>query len=81
MEISDMAVVVSASQNEKAEMAAKGVDIVPHRTRMGPKTSIASSKDPDNPLRIVFVCAMWLTGFDARRRQRSISTNQCVTTP
>ena len=22
-------------------------------------------KDPDDPLRIVFVCAMWLTGFDA----------------
>ena len=22
-------------------------------------------KDEDNPLRIVFVCAMWLTGFDA----------------
>ena len=21
-------------------------------------------KDPDNPLRIVFVCAMWMTGFD-----------------
>ena len=22
-------------------------------------------KDPDDPLRLVFVCAMWLTGFDA----------------
>jgi type I restriction enzyme, R subunit len=21
-------------------------------------------KDPENPLRLVFVCAMWLTGFD-----------------
>lgn len=23
-------------------------------------------KDKDNPLRIVFVCAMWLTGFDVK---------------
>ena len=22
-------------------------------------------KDPNNPLQLVFVCAMWLTGFDA----------------
>ena len=22
-------------------------------------------KDPDDPLRLVFVCAMWMTGFDA----------------
>src|SRR4029450_8751207 len=22
-------------------------------------------KDPDDPLRLVFLCAMWLTGFDA----------------
>lgn len=22
-------------------------------------------KDPDDPVRLVFVCAMWLTGFDA----------------
>ena len=22
-------------------------------------------KDPENPLQLVFVCAMWLTGFDA----------------
>ena len=23
-------------------------------------------KDADNPLRVVFVCAMWLTGFDVK---------------
>jgi type I restriction enzyme R subunit len=65
MEATDMAVVVSASQNEKAEMAAKGVDIVPHRTRMVAEDLDTKFKDPDDPLRIVFVCAMWLTGFDA----------------
>ena len=24
----------------------------------------AKFKDPDDPLRLVFVCAMWITGFD-----------------
>ncbi len=60
-----MAVVVSASQNEIADMAAKGVDIVPHRKRMVDEDLDTQFKDPDDPLRIVFVCAMWLTGFDA----------------
>ena len=60
-----MAVVVSASQNEIAEMAAKGVDIKPHRERMVEEDLDVKFKDPEDPLRIVFVCAMWLTGFDA----------------
>jgi hypothetical protein len=25
----------------------------------------AKFKDPDDPFRLVFLCAMWLTGFDA----------------
>ena len=34
-------------------------------------------QDPADPLRIVFVCAMWTTGFDGyRRAQRSTSTNR-----
>lgn len=61
----DMAVVVSASQNEIAEMAEKGVDIVPHRKRMVEEKLNVKFKDPLDQLRIVFVCAMWLTGFDA----------------
>jgi type I restriction enzyme R subunit len=65
LKTTDMAVVVSASQNEKAELAAKGVDIVPHRTRMVNEDLDTKFKDPDDPLRVVFVCAMWLTGFDA----------------
>jgi type I restriction enzyme R subunit len=65
LEQTDMAVVVSASQNEHTELAAKGVDIVPHRTRMVNEDLDTKFKDPDDPLRVVFVCAMWLTGFDA----------------
>jgi type I restriction enzyme R subunit len=65
MMVTDMAVVVSSSQNEITEMAAKGVDIKPHRRRMVEEHLDVKFKDPGDPLRIVFVCAMWLTGFDA----------------
>jgi type I restriction enzyme R subunit len=64
MEAIDMAVVVSQSQNEMADMAARGLDIVPHRKRMNSEDLEEKFKDPDNPLRLVFVCAMWITGFD-----------------
>ena len=61
----DMAVVVSASQNEITDLAEKGVDIVPHRKRMVEEDLDVKFKDPEDPLRVVFLTAMWLTGFDA----------------
>lgn len=61
----DMAVVVSAGQNEIEQMATLGIDIVPHRKRMIEEKLDEKFKDPNDPLRLVFVCAMWLTGFDA----------------
>jgi type I restriction enzyme R subunit len=61
----DMAVVVSAGQNEIEQMAVRGIDIVPHRKRINDEKLDEKFKDPDDPLRLVFVCAMWLTGFDA----------------
>jgi type I restriction enzyme R subunit len=63
----DMAVIVSAAQNEIADMAALGLDIEPHRRRLTSSESPLDQrfKDPADPLRLVFVCAMWLTGFDA----------------
>jgi type I restriction enzyme R subunit len=64
MESTDMAVVVSQSQNEIEDSKAKGLDIVPHRKRMLQEDMEESFKDEDNPLRLVFVCAMWITGFD-----------------
>ena len=60
----DMAVVVSQSQNEIALMKEKGLDIAPHRIRMVNEKLDEKFKDPDDPFRIVFVCAMWMTGFD-----------------
>lgn len=64
MQQTDMAVVVSQGQNEIAEMAAKGLDIKPHRRRMEKEDMETKFKDPNDPFRLVFVCAMWMTGFD-----------------
>jgi len=64
MKETDMAVVVSQAQNEIAEMEEKGLDIRIHRKRMMEEDLETKFKDPDNPFRVVFVCAMWMTGFD-----------------
>jgi type I restriction enzyme R subunit len=63
----DMAVIVSPGQNEIAQMKKLGLDIEPHRRRMNDSQPGLDEKfkDTADPLRLVFVCAMWLTGFDA----------------
>ena len=63
-EKTDMAVVVSQSQNEIEEFKKRGLDIASHRKRMVKEDLETKFKDDDDPLRIVFVCAMWITGFD-----------------
>jgi type I restriction enzyme R subunit len=63
-EETDMAVVVSQSQNEIEEFKNKGLDIATHRKRMVKDDLETKFKNPDDSLRIVFVCAMWITGFD-----------------
>lgn len=65
MRTTDMAVVVSQAQNEVADMAELGLDIAKHRKRMNDEDLDSKFKDPEDPFRLVFVCAMWLTGFDA----------------
>ncbi len=64
MQTTDMAVVVSQGQNEIEDLKAKGLDIVPHRQRMLKESLDEKFKDPASELRLVFVCAMWITGFD-----------------
>ena len=64
MKETDMAVVVSPSQNEIEQLKQKGVDITPHRKRMKNEDLATKFKDKDDKLRLVFVCAMWVTGFD-----------------
>ncbi|MEH6396538.1 type I restriction endonuclease subunit R [Pseudoalteromonas sp.] len=65
MESADMAVVVSGGQNDDERLAKKGLDYKPHRERFLKEKIDEKFKDPEDNLRIVFVCAMWLTGFDA----------------
>ena len=65
METTDMAVVVSQSQNELKMLDEQGLDIRPHRERMIREDLAEKFKDAQDPLRLVFVCAMWMTGFDA----------------
>jgi type I restriction enzyme R subunit len=63
----DMAVIVSPGQNEIEQMKKLDLDIEPHRRRMNDSQPRLDEKfkDTEDPLRLVFVCAMWLTGFDA----------------
>jgi type I restriction enzyme, R subunit len=63
----DMALIVSPGQNEVEQMKALGLDIVPHRKRLVESEPGLDEKfkDTKDPLSLVFVCAMWLTGFDA----------------
>ena len=63
----DMAVIVSPGQNEIEQMKKLGLEIEPHRKRMNESQPGLDEKfkDTADPLRLVFVCAMWLTGFDA----------------
>ena len=66
----EMAVIVSEEAEEEKKFAKQGLDIKPHRARMNKVDKNGHDveynfKDPAHPLRLVFVCAMWLTGFDA----------------
>ncbi len=65
METTDMAVVISQGQNEVSTLDKQGLDIRPHRARMNNEDLAEKFKAPADPLRLVFVCAMWMTGFDA----------------
>ncbi|AXX92185.1 deoxyribonuclease [Malaciobacter molluscorum LMG 25693] len=68
-----MAVVISQEGTEKQEQekfAAQGLDITSHRKLMNEPDLDGRDiedyfKDANNPYRIVFVTAMWMTGFDA----------------
>jgi len=69
MRSTEMAVVVSEEADEEKKFAEQKLDIKPHRQRMNQVDENGHDieyqfKDKTNPLRLVFVCAMWLTGFD-----------------
>lgn len=60
----EMAVVISQEQNEIQTFNKWNLDIRMHREKMEKRELDKEFKDRENPLRVVFVCAMWLTGFD-----------------
>ena len=62
----EMAVVISQEQNEIQTFKKWNLDIRPHREKMEKRELDKEFKDKDNLLRVVFVCAMWLTGFDVK---------------
>ena len=62
----EMAVVVSQEQNEIQTFKKWGLDILPHRAKMEKRELDKEFKDANSPFRVVFVCAMWLTGFDVK---------------
>lgn len=66
MKETEMAVIVSQEQNEIQTFKNWGLDILPHRAKMEKREMDKEFKESDNPFRIVFVCAMWLTGFDVK---------------
>ncbi len=66
----DMAVIVSEEAGEDEKFERQGLDIKPHRRRILSVDDNGQDleykfKDPKDSLQLVFVCSMWLTGFDA----------------
>lgn len=66
MQETEMAVVISQEQNEIQTFKKWNLDIKYHRAKMEKRELDKEFKDSKNPLRVVFVCAMWLTGFDVK---------------
>ncbi len=66
MEKTDMAVVLSFenSQNEIKKFRDGGLEIIKHRKRMKQEDLAEKFKNPEDNFKIVFVCHMWMTGFD-----------------
>lgn len=66
----EMAVVISEEDKEEEKFNKVGLSVKYHRERM---TEVDENgydiednfKNPEHPLQLVFVCSMWLTGFDA----------------
>jgi type I restriction enzyme R subunit len=70
MRKTDMAVIVSEEAGEDEKFEKQNLEIMSHRKRMLTPDENGYDleykfKKPDDPLKLVFVCSMWLTGFDA----------------
>lgn len=70
MRKTDMAVIISEEAGEDEKFEKQGLNIKMHRKRLlTPDDNGLELEDkfkaPTDPLQLVFVCSMWLTGFDA----------------
>ncbi|MBU2515346.1 type I restriction endonuclease subunit R [bacterium] len=66
----EMAVIISEDGKEEEKFKLQDLEIKSHRTKINAIDANGHDieyrfKDPADPLQLVFVCAMWLTGFDA----------------
>jgi len=66
-----MAVVISDDGNDDEKFTSRGLNVQQHRDEMARVDENGFDiedrfKDPDNAFSLVFVCAMWLTGFDVK---------------
>ena len=66
----EMAVIISEDADEEKKFAEQGLNIKPHRDKMNKIVDGVDIedrfKDKNDSLQLVFVCAMWLTGFDVQ---------------
>jgi len=66
----DMSLVISEEAGEEERFDKQDIDIRPHRKKIDSIDENGHDieyrfKDPTDSLQLVFVCAMWMTGFDA----------------
>ncbi len=66
----EMTVIISEDAGEEERFTKQGLNIKLHRDRMNKVDANGHDieyryKDPQDAMQLVFVCAMWLTGFDA----------------
>ena len=70
MDSVEMAVIISEDADEEKKFIDQGLSIAPHRAKMNEVKDGFDIEDrfknANDPLRLVFVCAMWLTGFDVK---------------
>ena len=66
MKETEMAVVISQEQNEVQTFKKVGAGYSAAPCQMEKRELDKEFKDSKNPFRVVFVCAMWLTGFDVK---------------
>lgn len=65
MKKTQMRVIISSSKDDEKHFAKWNLNVKPHKDFMEKNPDYDKQfKDEDNPFRVAFVCAMWLTGFD-----------------